>query len=179
MAHPELEVVVAPEDSLAQPFQRLGVGLVQAGQLAGDAVVVIIVEGFAQAVEGPGDAPFGRCLGEVEPDRTVLDGDRIAPELIAADQGFAARQVEFPVVPVAGQDAAVAQGSHLQQVALVGTAVVAGVDALLGLEYDDLLAAVLEDQGALGDPQIFQAAGLHQAVGVVRLACRHPHHPFV
>ena len=78
--------------------------------------------------------------------------DRIAPQPVAADQGLAGLQVELPVVPVAGQHAAVGQRAFDQGIAFVGTAVVAGEDALRPVEQRDLLAPDLDDQPALRAP---------------------------
>src|SRR5262249_18422689 len=61
---------------------------------------------------------------------------------IAADQGLAALQVEFPVVPVAGEDAGLGKDALAQRVALVGTAVRNGDDVIPHPEQQDLAASM-------------------------------------
>ena len=118
-------------------------------------------EGGAQALQGLGGARRGRRVGDVEPDLVAAEPDGIAPEGVAADQGLAALQVELPVVPVAGQDAALGQAALHQRKALVGAAVVAGEDPFLAVEQGDLLAPDL-DQAAALRRQVLQRADVDQ-----------------
>jgi hypothetical protein len=65
----------------------------------------VTAEGVAQAVQRRGRHLLGRRIGDVDPDLAVDDLHRVAAQLVAAHQGLAPGQVEFPVVPVAGEDA--------------------------------------------------------------------------
>jgi hypothetical protein len=173
VAHAIFKPVMAPAHRMPQTIEWVGTGLFQAGQFAGHAVIIIIFEGFAQTVRGAGDPLPRPWLRQIEPDRAALDTDRVAPELIAAHQGFAGLQIEFPVVPVAGQNAPFAQGSHFQGIAFMGASVVAGVDLALALKNRYLFAPMLENMHALAGPQLLQGTRLHQALAGCGYACRH------
>ena len=86
---------------------------------------------------------------DVQPDATGLEANRVARQLVAADQGRAGCQVEFPVVPVAGQHAAIGQRSLAQRIAFMRTAIGAGEHAALGVQQQDLPAFMAHDCLAL------------------------------
>ena len=159
MAGPELEPVVGPVDRLAHRFERVPAGLHETRQLARHVFVfpepVVALEGVAQPGQRGLGARLGRRVGEIEPDLAVFEAHRIAPQVVAADQGLARLEIELPVVPVAGQQAAVAERALAQGIALVGAAVVAGVDRRPGGKQDDLLLAALDHHGA-ARAQLFQ-----------------------
>src|SRR6202007_1916825 len=89
-------------------------------------------------------------IGDIEPNRPFPDAQGIYAQALATVEVGAAREIEFPVMPIAGQDAAGAQRSLAQRVALVWAAVVACEDAIGCREKRDLAALVAEQCPPLG-----------------------------
>ena len=153
MAGAELEAVVGPDDGPAHRIERIPAGFDEARQLARHALVlaepVLALERIVQGRErGLRALPGGR-VRQIEPDLAVGEPYRIAPKPVAADQGLTGLEIELPVVPVAGQNAAVTEVALDQRIALVRAAVVAGVDHLVRPEQRNLLAALLHHHGAV------------------------------
>ena len=133
----------------------------QAGDLAGHAVIFVARESFLQRGQRPGPGFRLRWIGDVDQDTACFDRHRIAAQPVAADQGVARLQMELPVMPVAGQHAAVRQRAFGQRIAFVRTAVVAGEHALGSVKQRDLLAGDLDDHPALVD-QLGFGGGIDQ-----------------
>ena len=172
----ELETLGGPGNGAAQSVQGVAAGQLQAGNLPRHAVVFMPAEAAAEVFQGRRAALLGERVGDVQPDLAVNDFHGIAPQPVAAHQGLAALEIEFPVVPVAGEDAAPAirplgELALHQGIALVRAAVVASIDAGLAGEDGDLLAAGLEELTALF-PQRLQRTDMNAVAARRRPAGR-------
>ena len=98
----------------------------------------------------PLDAFRGRRIAGIQPHGAILHFHRIDTQGVAAVNRGAGPQIEFPVVPVAGQHAIGVERAFHQRIALVGAAVVAGEDLALMEEEGDVLAAEFYGDGAGG-----------------------------
>ena len=87
--------------------------------------------------------------GKIDEDLAVAILDRIGAHRIVADQRLAGAQIEFPIVPIAGQHAAGAQRAFGQRIAFVRAAIGDGEDAILGRDQQDLLAVAADELLAL------------------------------
>jgi hypothetical protein len=85
-----------------------------------------------------------RRIGQVEPDGACVDLRRIDPQVVAAEFVGAGAQVEFPVVPVTRQPAVGVERALDQRIALVRTAIVAGVNRAVMGEQRDMFAGQLD-----------------------------------
>ena len=157
----ELKPVVSPGDGGGDAFNELRPCGLQAGQFPGHAVVLVAGKRCRKAFQRRPGPLLGGRIGDVEPDRPVGHVHRVAPHLVAANQGLARLQVEFPVVPVAGEDAATVELALHQGIALVGAAVVAGEDTLVAMEQGDLLALDSHHHLALGREVVHVAHAHH------------------
>ena len=82
----------------------------------------------------------GGRIASIEPHGAILDLHRIDAQVVAAVDRRAGLQVEFPVVPVAGQHAIGVERAFHERIALVRTAVVAREDLALVHEQRDVPA---------------------------------------
>ena len=89
---------------------------------------------------------LGRRIAGIDPDHAgLVDLDRIDAQAVAAVVVGAGPQVELPVVPVAGEHAAVGvERAFDQGIAFVRAAVVAGVHGAVVEEQGELLGAELD-----------------------------------
>ena len=85
----------------------------------------------------------------VHPDTPAVETDLVMRQCVAADQRGPRREVEFPVVPVAGQHAAIGERTLAQRIALMRTAIGAGEHAAVTMDEQDLPAFVAHDRFAL------------------------------
>ena len=84
------------------------------------------------------------CVGgritQVDKDLAGPQFDRIGAHRIAADKRLAARQIELPVVPVAGQNAARSFGAFAERIAFMRTAVGDGKELAVRGDQQNLLS---------------------------------------
>ena len=149
MGPAELHAFMRPVDGLAQRIERVGAEPVQACDLARHPLVGVVLPRLAQAREDGGAALGEGRLREVDPHLAVADVHRVGAQPLAAVEVASAAQVELPVVPVAGDDAAFVEAALAQRVAFVRAAVVAGEHAVRGVEQRDLASFVAKHQPAL------------------------------
>ena len=82
-------------------------------------------------------------LGNTFADRSDFD------QAIAADQGLSGRQIEFPIVPIAGEHRARPFRAFAQRIAFMRTTIGDGIDAAFAEDEQDLLAVFLQELAAL------------------------------
>jgi hypothetical protein len=143
-------------DGTAYSFQHLPARGIEPGQFARHPVIFMPVETAQQAVDRGFCHRFTRWLRQVEQYPLPLEQHRVTAQTVTADQGFAAFQVELPIVPVAGQHASVGQITFRQGITFMRTAVVAGMDSITGTEQDNL-ASANSDHLASGRFQVGEA----------------------
>ena len=127
----------------------------QAGYLARHALVGIVLARLAQAREYLEAALLEGRVRQIYPDLAVADLHRIGAQSLALVEVPSTREVELPVVPVAGDDAALVQAPFPQGISLVRAAVVAGEHPFRGVEEGDLPSRLAEHHAALG-PEGFE-----------------------
>ena len=127
---------------------RLGARRAQARKLARDARGVVLGHRLVEMLERPLYAFRGRRIAGIQPHSTILHFHGIDAQVVAAVNGGAGLQVEFPVVPVAGQHTIAVERAFHQRIALVRTAVVACKNLALMEEQGDMLALDLHCDGA-------------------------------
>ena len=153
----ELQPVVGPADRFPDGDRRIDAEPPDPGDLPGQPLVAVAVEALFQILERLRQLLLDRRVDDLDPDVRAPDFDRIDAQPVAFALVLAGLQVELPVVPVAGQQAVAVQRALAQRIALVRAAVVAGADALRGIEERDLAAVEAEDRAAL--PAQFVDAG--------------------
>ena len=126
-----------------------GAGPIEAGQLAGDARRIVVVHRVVELAERLLHPLLGRRFAGIDPDHTgLVDLHRIDAQAVAAIVVGAGPEVELPVVPVAGEDAAPdVERAFDEGIAFMRAAVVAGVDGAVVEKQGELLRAEL-DRGA-------------------------------
>ena len=145
----ELHALGGPPNGVAQRIEGVGAEPVQARDFPRHAFVGVVLAGFGEAREDLGAALGEGRVREVDPHLAAADFDRPGAQPLAAVEVSAALQIELPVVPVAGEDAALVEVALAQRVALVGAAVVAGEHTAGGVEQRDLAPGLAEHQPAL------------------------------
>ncbi len=117
--------------------------------LANQARLVLVGERAPDAGERP-LAPGAWILGrQVDQHPAGLDASREPSQPVAAHQCLAADEIVLPVVPVAGEHAAVGQDAFAQGVAFVRAAVGAGEHAAVRTDQQHLGAPLAHDSLAL------------------------------
>ena len=145
MCGAELQPLSHPGDSDGDRRGRVYAEVHQPRGLADETLLVGILERLCDPGECRLPAQCRIGWRDVQPDATGLDPDRIARQLVSADQRGAGRQIEFPVVPVAGEHAAVGERALAQRIALVRTPIGAGEYPALGVKQEDLPAGMAHE----------------------------------
>src|SRR5215471_20871712 len=123
VAHTGLESIVAGGESMRDCGARIETGAFEPGNLARDPRVVVVRHRDLEAPERALFLDLRRRIGQVDENLVAPSLDRIGPYRIAADQGPTACEIEFPVVPVAGEHAARSERALAQGVAFVRAAI--------------------------------------------------------
>ena len=148
MRHPIAQPRMCAKYGAHQRQLGLGTRPVQARKLARDTGGVVLGHRLVEMRKRPLDAHRGRRIADIQPYSTILHFHGIDAQDVAAVNGGAGLQVEFPVVPVAGQHAIDIERAFHERIAFVRTAVVAGEDLTLMEEQGDVLASAFHCDGA-------------------------------
>src|SRR6516164_1837405 len=145
MRHAVFEPAVAEPEGMYERVARVVSGTVEPRRFARHARAVVIEDRGLDAAQRAGAALFGRRVAEIDEDLTVALRDFVGADRVAADQRRAAREIEFPIVPVAGQHASRPDRAFAQWITLVWAAIAERKQ--LALMYDDehLLAVVPQE----------------------------------
>ena len=138
MGPAELQPLPGPFDRKPQHVKRIATQPQQACDFTRDAIVAVVVKGITQALANDG-VTFGvRQLGQIRPDISVADLNRIGSQAITSVEVIPAVEVELPVMPVAGQGAATGHATLGQGITFMRTAIIAGAQPVLGVEHGNL-----------------------------------------
>ena len=149
MRHAVFEAPVAQSKGVHERLARIKAGLLQPRRLARHARSVVVEDRGLEAAQCPGAALLGRRVTEVDEDLAAALGDRIGANRVAADQRCAAREIEFPIVPVAGQHASRPDRAFAQRVAFVRAAIGDREQAALLRDHQHLFAVVPHQLAAI------------------------------
>src|SRR6516165_7229968 len=142
MRHAVFEPAVAEPEGMYERVARVVSGTVEPRRFARHARAVVIEDRGLDAAQRAGAALFGRRVAEIDEDLTVALRDFVGADRVAADQRRAAREIEFPIVPVAGQHASRPDRPFAQRIAFVRAAVGDREYAALLRDDEQLLAVV-------------------------------------
>jgi hypothetical protein len=121
--HAVFETLVAQPEAMYQSLARVETGVFQPGYFAGHARSVIVRNRRLDAIQRSCPSLVGGRVRSVDENLAIADSDLIGANRIAADQRFAVREIEFPVVPVAGQYASRPKSAFAQRIALMRAAI--------------------------------------------------------
>ena len=138
MGPAEFQLLPGPFDGKAQYVERIGADFYQARGFTRDAIVAVIVKGITQAVTYTGIALGIGFFGQINPDIASTNFDWIGAQPVTTVEVVTGIEIEFPVMPVAGQDAVCRQATLGQRIALMRAAVIAGPDTVGSAEQSDL-----------------------------------------
>jgi hypothetical protein len=151
MGGAEFQTVMGPMDGMPQGVVGIEPQLHQPGHLADLAVRIILMEGALQAGKDGGPALVGIFGDDLDLDARILPADGKPAQPVAADQRLAGAEVEFPIVPVAGEDAggrAAAEAAFAQGIAFMGASVDTGEQSRRGIQQQDLATFMPHHQPA-------------------------------
>jgi len=90
---------------------------------------------------------------------------------VATDECFAAGEIEFPIVPIAGEAAGIIKHAFAQRIAFVRASIVAGKKPAGGCKNEDLLSGGLNDHLPAFSRAARVATFTHLPVIAQQLAC--------
>src|SRR5690349_12548371 len=145
---------------MRQRVARLEAGALQPSRLARHARSVVVEDRRLEAAQCAGAERLRRRIAEIDEDLATLLRDFIGADRVAADQRGAAREIEFPIVPVAGQYASRPEGAFAQRIAFVRAAIGDREEAALLCNNEHLLTLVPHQPVAIAvELAAFQPSG--------------------